>query len=126
MNLETLKSTVEGLNDFNFAPLTANEAEKLTNVAEENFAKPGFYRVEVGSRGFIEGSEYLGEDVSAVNILTLEECIALMSEGADEEDKEAAAEYVNEYYIVAEDYEQGGVLNFGYTEEEFDYYLEVK
>jgi hypothetical protein len=126
MNLETLKSTVEGLNDFNFAPLTAKEAEKLTNVADGNFVKPGFYRVEIGSRGLIEGTEYLGEDVSAVDIPTLEECIALMSEGADEEDKEAAAEYVNEFYMVAEDYERGGVLNFGFTEEEFDYYLEVK
>ena len=56
MNLETLKSTVKGLDDFNFAPLTANKAEKLTNVAEENFAKPGFYRVELGPRGLIEGS----------------------------------------------------------------------
>ena len=123
MNLNELKIEFAKLKDFEFVAKTAKEAEDATTVPAENFAVPGLYRVLFGSRGFIEIIERVGDDADALDVVSKEEAAAELTDG---DEGCSMREYVEEYYFAREDAETGGVLNFGYTEEDVDFYILVK
>ena len=115
--------TYEEALKFKFTAVSAEKAADLTGADVENFTKSGIYRVLKGSRGMIE-EIILQED--KLDILTKEEAIRAMSK--DVEDKEEIQEikdYVDEFYIIQEDPEFSGALNFSYTEEEMDIFVKV-
>jgi len=125
MNLNELKIEFAKLKDFEFVAKTAKEAEDATTVPAENFAVPGLYRVLFGSRGFIEEIVREGDGAEELNVPSIEEAIDTLTDESGE-NRDQMAEYVGEYYFASEDAETGGVLNFGYTEEDVDFYILVK
>jgi len=128
MNLSEVKKEIRGLDKFEFETLTPATASVIVYGSDkylEEFTKPGLYCVRSGSRGIIEQVELLGSSVDSFNVPSLEEAKQSFVEDATEEEIEAANEYVDEFYMVVEDAEYPGVLNFGFTEEEFDYFFMV-
>lgn len=128
MNLSEVKKEIRGLDKFEFETLTPATASVIVYGSDkylEEFTKPGLYCVRSGSRGIIEQVELLGSSADSFNVPSLEEAKQSLVEGATEEEIEAANEYVDEFYMVVEDAEYPGVLNFGFTEEEFDYFFMV-
>lgn len=115
--------TYENALKFNFTAVSAEKAADLTGADVENFTKSGIYRVLKGSRGMIE-EIILQED--KLDILTKEEAIRAMSKDVeDKEDLQDIKDYVDEFYIIQEDPEFYGALNFSYTEEEMDIFVKV-
>ncbi|CAB4143388.1 hypothetical protein UFOVP447_135 [uncultured Caudovirales phage] len=110
------------INLSDIATLTAEDAAILTGCSFEDFAKPGVYHVLVGSRGWIEFCDYLG-DVNEIEIATKEELIASYNEVAfDDKDREDYAAMIEEFYgINVED----DHVNFAYTEEDYDVWLKI-
>lgn len=128
MNLNEIKTEIRGLENFAFETITPATASTIVYGDDkylEEFRKPGLYCVRSGCRGIIEHVELVGSSIESLNIPTLNEAIASFSEDGNEEDLQTIEEYVAEYYMVTEDTEYPGVLNFGFTEEEFDYYFLV-
>lgn len=121
MNLNVLKTYVRGLEYFDFIEKTAEEASVATDgrVDPSEFNKgPGLYRILSGSRGFIDEVEKVEE----FSIPTIEE---LVKSFEDDDDDEEAREYIEEFYMVVEDENNEGVLQFSYTEEEYDIFVKV-
>ena len=115
--------TYEEALKFKFTTVSAEKAADLTGADVENFTKSGIYRVLKGSRGMIE--EIILQEYK-LDILTKEEAIRAMSKDVeDKEDLQDIKDYVDEFYIIQEDPEFSGALNFSYTEEEMDIFVKV-
>ena len=87
----------------------------------KDFTKSGVYRVLSGCRGEIEEVEFIGDlETKELKLMTKQECIDFLV--VDEDEREDITVYVDEMYGygVEEDYVQ-----FGFTEEEFDWYFKV-
>ena len=109
--------------DLNLIPaITAEDAAILTGCSFEDFNKPGVYHVLVGSRGWIEFCDYLG-DVDTIEVKSKEELIAEYNEVAvDAKDCADYASMIEEFYglLVEEDH-----INFAYTEEDYDVWVKI-
>jgi hypothetical protein len=100
--------------------ISADDAYMLTGVPAEEFNQPGIFRALIGPRGEVEEFEFLGE-VAAVKVPTLEEVIADY-DARDEEDRQDAAQYFEEFYGLAVEEDH---VNFGYTEEGYDVWVRI-
>lgn len=102
----------------------AEVAEYTSEMLEKQITKSGVYRILSGSRGCIEEVEYIGDlDTKQIRLMTKLQCVEhLLNDDANDDDRKETAEYVDEFYgfDVEEDYVQ-----FGFTEEEFDWYFKV-
>ena len=134
MNLNEIKTYVKGLENFAFETITSAKAAEIVygnnNKAHiEEFTKPGLYRVSMGPRGIVEHIEVVGSSVDSLDLPTLDEVIESNPDFFEDEDGESgsavAKMYFEDFYMIVEDAENAGVLNFGFTEEEFDYYFMV-
>ena len=124
MNFEEVKATFEDMKEFEFKGFKPREAARIVGCSQTSFKGPGFYLIEVGSRRMLEAVTFLGETEDCILVPTMEECVAEMSEGF-EDDCFQMNEYVEEFYYVEEDFEQRGVLCYGYTEEEYVQIIKV-
>ena len=108
--------------------------EGLAGVAEvtgfsasslDEINKSGIWRVLSGSRRCLDEIEYVGPlEQNTINLPSENECIDLLTYGGDDEEEvDRIAEYVEEFYGIMEEEDS---VQFGYTEEEFDYYVKVK
>jgi len=110
--------------------LSVNEVSELVNDDVSNdIVESGVYRILSGSRGCIEEVVKVGELNDDIEIMNEDECVEYMKEGwlnnsDDEDEKNELREYVDEFYMVDES--NDNCFMFGYTEEEFDYYVKVK
>lgn len=107
--------------------LSVNEVSELVNDdVSGDIVESGVYRILSGSRGVIEEVVKVGELNDDVEVMSEEECFESLKDGwcSDESEYDDLREYVNEFYMVNEDDENS--LIFGFTEEEFDYYVKVK
>lgn len=119
----TIELTYEEAMNFKFIPVSAEQAELITGADKEEFTKPGIYRVLSGSRGTIE--EVVLQE-GKLEILTKEEATqGMIDDDMDEEEIQDAKNYVEEWYLIQVDPEFSGALNFGYTEEDVDTFVEV-
>jgi hypothetical protein len=87
----------------------------------KDITKSGVYRILSGSRGCIEEVEYIGDlETKQIKLMTVEQCVDYIL--VDERERKETTEYVSEFYgyEVEKDYVQ-----FGFTEEEFDWYFKV-
>ena len=119
--------TYEEAMNFKFIPVSAEQAELITGANKEEFTKPGIYRVLSGSRGMIE--EVVLQE-GKLEILTKEEAIQDMIDddmpgGMTEEEIQDAKNYVEEWYNIQVDPEFSGSLIYGYTEEDYDTFVQV-
>lgn len=119
--------TYEEAMNFKFIPVSAEQAELITGADRSYFAKSGIYRVLSGSRGVIE-EVVLQED--KLEILTKEEAIQSMIDddmpgGMTKEEIQDAKNYVEEWYYIDIDPEFSGALTYGYTEEDYDTFVQV-
>lgn len=104
--------------------LSVNEVSELVNDdMSGDIIESGVYRILSGSRGVIEECEKVGELNDDIEIMNEDECVESMLGGWGD-DKEELREYVDEFYMVDES--NDNCFMFGYTEEEFDYYVKVK
>lgn len=110
----------------NLKVLTVDEAVEITGQDEsrEYMTKSGVYKITSGSRGYFDGCEYVGDlDMKTLSLMTVEQCVeSLIGQDYNEEELEETTMYVEEFYgfEVDKDYVQ-----FGYTEEEFDWFVKV-
>lgn len=132
MNLNEVKNYVKGLENFAFETITSAKAAEIVygnnNKAHiEEFTKPGLYCVSMGPRGIVEHIEVVGSSVDSLDLPTVEQVMESADGDIEDlyEDYESAKYYFEEFYMIVEDAEHAGVLNFGFTEEEFDYYFMV-
>ena len=113
-----------------FKVLSVKEVSELVNDdVSGDIEKSGVYRILSGSRGCIDEVEYVGELNSEIELMEESECVEYMKEGwlnnvNDDEEVNELKEYVDEFYMVDES--NDNCLMFGFTEEEFDYYVNVK
>ena len=115
--------TYEEAMNFKFIPVSAEQAELITGADRSYFAKSGIYRVLSGSRGMIE--EVVLQE-SKLEILTKEEAIqGMIDDDMDEEEIQDAKNYVEEWYNIDIDPEFSGALIYGYTEEDYDTFVQV-
>ena len=83
--------------------------------------KSGVYRVLSGCRGEIEEVQYIGDlETKQLKLMTEQECVDFLV--VDEEEREEVTAYVNEMYGYGVEEE---FVQFGFTEEEFDWYFKV-
>lgn len=132
MNLNEIKTTVKGLENFAFETITSATASVIAYGSDKymnDFAKPGLYCVNVGSRGIVERVKLVGPSADSLDLPTLEQVVASNPDFFEDEDGEEGLAvtklYFEEFYMIVEDAEHPGVLNFGFTEDEFDYYFLV-
>jgi hypothetical protein len=107
----------------NVKTVTIAEVQEYTYGFDytKEITKSGVYKIVSGSRGYIEEVEYLGDlDTKEIKLLTKQDCVEQLL--CDEDDREELTSYVDEFYgyEVEKDYVQ-----FGFTEEEFDWYFKV-
>ena len=115
--------TYEEAMNFKFIPVSAEQAELITGANKEEFTKPGIYRVLSGSRGMIE--EVVLQE-GKLEIMTKEEAIqSIIDDDMDEEEIQDAKNYVEEWYNIDIDPEFSGALIYGYTEEDYDTFVQV-
>lgn len=114
-----------------FKVLNVNEVNVLVNDdVSGDIVKSGVYRIMSGSRGIIEEVEFVGELNDDIFVMNEDECYDYLRENGwvndknDEEEMKELRNYVEEFYMVNEDDENS--LIFGFTEEEFDYYVKVE
>ena len=69
---------------------------------------------------------YGDEDSQIGQEQTPEEFIDELVKVEEDEDKEEMRKYYDDMWFVGEDFEQAGVLNFGFCEEGLDQYILVK
>ena len=115
--------TYEEAMNFKFIPVSAKQAELITGAEASCFDKPGIYRVLSGSRGMIE--EVVLQE-GKLEILTKEEAAqSMIDDDMDEEEIQDAKNYVEEWYNIQVDPEFSGSLIYGYTEEDYDTFVQV-
>lgn len=115
--------TYEEAMNFKFIPVSAKQAELITGAEASCFDKPGIYRVLSGSRGMIE--EVVLQE-GKLEILTKEEAAqSMIDDDMDEEEIQDAKNYVEEWYNIDIDPEFSGALIYGYTEEDYDTFVQV-
>ncbi len=120
MNLEMIKKEVAELANFEFIAYTAEEAAAACFGLDVNSFNegPGLYHIGYGTRGEIDEIEKIEElDIPSIDDLVKVE---------EDEDKEEMRKYYDDMWFVGEDFEQAGVLNFGFCEEGLDQYILVK
>lgn len=132
MNLNEIKTYVKGLENFAFETITSATASVIAYGSDkyvEKFAKPGLYCVNVGPRGIVEHVELVGSSADSLDLPTLDQVIESNPDFFEDEDGESgsavAKMYFEDFYMIVEDAEHAGILNFGFTEDEFDYYFMV-
>ena len=115
--------TYEEAMNFKFIPVSAEQAELITRADRSHFVKSGIYRVLSGSRGMIE--EVVLQE-GKLEILTKEEATqGMIDDDMDEEEIQGAKDYIEEWYNIDIDPEFSGALIFGYTEEDYDTFVQV-
>jgi len=115
--------TYEEAMNFKFIPVSAEQAELITKADRSHFDKSGIYRVLSGSRGMIE--EVVLQE-GKLEILTKEEATqGMIDDDMDEEEIQGAKDYIEEWYNIDIDPEFSGALIFGYTEEDYDTFVQV-
>ena len=111
-----------------FKVLSVSEVCELVNDdVSGDIVESGVYRILSGSRGIIEEEEKVGELNDDVEVMDENECFESLKDGwlnGDEDGEDDLREYVNEFYMVDESDEK--CFMFGFTEEEFDYYVKVE
>ena len=110
-----------------FKVLSVKEVSELVNCdMSEDIVESGVYRILSGSRGCIDEVEKVGELNDDVEVMDENECFESLKDGwcNDESEYDELKEYVDEFYMVDDSDEK--CFMFGFTEEEFDYYVKVK
>ena len=109
-----------------FKVLSVKEVSDLVNDdVSGDIVESGVYRILSGSRGCIEEVEKVGELNDDVEMMNEEECFESLKDGwcNDESEYDDLRNYVDEFYFCDES--EDDCLRFGFTEEEFDYYVKV-
>lgn len=94
--------------------ITAEEAAILVGADALHFSKPGVYNILIGSRGFVEELNFLG-NVESVEVPSLEDLLANVEEDFEREMYE-------EFYGIGIEEDH---INFGYLEEGYDVFLRI-
>ena len=104
---------------------TVTIAEVIAYTSDDSLAKSitksGVYRVLSGCRGEIEEVEFIGDlETKELKLMTKQECIDFLV--VDEDEREDITVYVDEMYGYGVEEE---FVQFGFTEEDFDWYFKV-
>jgi hypothetical protein len=108
----------------NIPTLTLKQVQEITYY-ELDITKSGLYRIMSGSRGYLEEIEYIDSlEATKLKLPSKEQCMErILFEGADEEEIQLAEEVIEEFYFISVEKDR---IEFGFTEEEFDYYFKIK
>lgn len=100
--------------------------ELVNDDVSGDIVESGVYRILSGSRGVIEEVEKVGGLNDDVEVMDENECFESLKGGwcNDESEYDDLRNYVDEFYFCDES--EDDCLRFGFTEEEFDYYVKVE